>query len=142
MAALQKFKLLATQCAMARSPSRGPAASAGCAGGSPVFRLRRRNKLSRLLGCRRGYGAPVEPPDASRRSGTLRDLFVSSPPPALDAEHSGGVGGAGGGAWLGVDGFAGGGRAGGRGLPRFRSRGLRHRLLRRPWRPMLVAIQE
>ncbi|KAL0424015.1 UNVERIFIED_CONTAM: hypothetical protein Sradi_0936300 [Sesamum radiatum] len=94
MATLQKFKLLATQCAVAGSPTRSPTAS-------PVIHLRRRKTLRMLL-ARGGSGGRRLPPrcdDASpdRRgsadegsspekgkqlsvSHKLKDLFVSSPP--------------------------------------------------------------
>ncbi|PKU61919.1 uncharacterized protein LOC110116587 [Dendrobium catenatum] len=155
MAALQKFKLLATQCATARSPSRAPSAAAASGGGSPGFRLRRRKTLRMLLGRRKSYSA-VEPSDLPGKRGTLRDLFVSSPPLTPDRCEAGGrneveCGGEVGGAmrcerevdgvWrrLGMDLLAGGGR---RGFMRFGTRGLRHRLLRRTWRPVLVTIPE
>ncbi|CAA0817269.1 50S ribosomal protein-related [Striga hermonthica] len=90
MATLQKFKLLATQCAVAGSPSRSPASS-------PVIHFRRRKTLRMLLGRAGGGGGRRLPPDRRRSldrersrekdselssvSHKLRDLFVSSPPP-------------------------------------------------------------
>ncbi|KAJ3709309.1 hypothetical protein LUZ61_013014 [Rhynchospora tenuis] len=146
MAALQRFKLLATQCTAAPppSPSRSPA--------PPCFRLhphrhRRRhlnnNTNTKTRTLRRLISSPDPDPlplpvaeedddkkgllrDSSR---TLRDLFVSSPKGA-DAACAGAsavgravpLAGGGGGGWRFV--------------------GLRNRLLRRTWRPVLVAIPE
>ncbi|XP_008797619.1 uncharacterized protein LOC103712776 [Phoenix dactylifera] len=169
MATLQKFKLLATQCATAaRSPSRSPAPAAAAAAASPAFRLRRRKTLRRLLGrsCGRTLLAPAKPAAAGETedpgekkgllSHTLRDLFVSSPP-AVGGEVggeggrvSGGDGGGRGGVarrfgfgGLAVGRFAGRLRGGGSGGGlRSGSGGLRYRLLRRAWRPVLVTIPE
>ncbi|XP_042415405.1 uncharacterized protein LOC122004611 [Zingiber officinale] len=148
MAKLHKFKLLATQCAApaaVASPSRSPA---------PSFRLRRRRTLLGLLGgggggsARRQQspGKPPLPPDrpAEKRallSHSLADLFVASPPPPVAATVEGArdepVGVA---RRSGFDIVAAGARAAG--VPRFVSRSLRYRLLRRTWRPVLVAIPE
>ncbi|EYU44614.1 hypothetical protein ABFS82_08G069600 [Erythranthe guttata] len=155
MATLQKFKLLATQCAVAASPTRSPTAS-------PVIYLRRRRTLRMLLS-RAGMGSrrrlPPRCGDASpdrRRSGgggggddeerspekskelmvsrKLKDLFVSSPP-ALGERLSENVREmllpSGGDLRRGVA----------RSL-RPLSATLRQRLLRRAWRPVLVAIPE
>ncbi|URD75150.1 hypothetical protein MUK42_35253 [Musa troglodytarum] len=146
MATLQKFKLLATQCAApAASPSRSPGPAAAVAPSSPAFRLRRRRSLRTLLGrasSRRATAAvPGKPPPAPDRpsekrallSHSLADLFVSSPPPGgAEGGHEPAVGAA---RRFGFDVLAAGG-------PRFGSRGLRYRLLRRTWRPVLVAIPE
>ncbi|XP_009407368.2 uncharacterized protein LOC103990063 [Musa acuminata AAA Group] len=151
MATLQKFKLLATQCAApAASPSRSPGPAAAIAPSSPAFRLRRRRSLRTLLGrasSRRAAAAvPGKPPPAPDRpsekrallSHSLADLFVSSPPPGrAEGGHESAAGAA---RRFGFDILAAGGRAGGG--PRFGSRGLRYRLLRRTWRPVLVAIPE
>ncbi|XP_020596982.1 uncharacterized protein LOC110036795 [Phalaenopsis equestris] len=154
MAALQKFKLLATKCASARSPSRTPpsaAASAAAAG----FRLRRRKTLGMLLGRRKSFSGS-DPSNRSGKKGTLRDLFISSPPLTPERCEAGGGNGVGcggeiggavrcdveaGGGWrrVSLDLITGGGR---RRFMRFGSRGLRHRLLRRNWRPVLVTIPE
>ncbi|KAL8493154.1 hypothetical protein ACS0TY_024389 [Phlomoides rotata] len=97
MATLQKFKLLATQCAVAGSPTRSPTTS-------PVIHLRRRKTLRMLLGRGGGGAAGVRrmsprchggspdrressdedcsPKKGKKRSVShkLKDLFVSSPP--------------------------------------------------------------
>lgn len=160
---MQKFKLLATQCAVVGSPTRSPTTS-------PVIHIRRRKTLRMLLG--RGSGgsnAAVfhrqhHSPDNRRRNNNsggndnagnkesnlgarlkLKDLFVSSPPPArkvreeeegqrllpaaADGDSAGG---------LAIARRAG---DGGRGL-RPLSATLRQRLLRRAWRPVLVGIPE
>lgn len=97
MATLQKFKLLATQCAVAGSPTRSPSAS-------PVIHLRRRKTLRMFLNRperrlpRRDREPPSEVADISGNDGDdppekskdarvrrkLKDLFVSSPPPLED----------------------------------------------------------
>ncbi|CAN4079943.1 unnamed protein product [Withania somnifera] len=145
MATLQKFKLLATQCAVAGSPTR-----------SPVIHLRRRKTLRMLLSRGGGSGRRLPrrelcSPDRHRDSPEkrkelvvshkLKDLFVSSPPSferslsenkrnGLPPEASG----------AGFDGSA---------VPRIGLRSLRplsatfrQRLLRRAWRPVLVSIPE
>ncbi|XP_051178828.1 uncharacterized protein [Lolium perenne] len=153
----QRFKLLATRCAAAApSPSRSPAPSFAT---SPGYRLRcrrgsgtgrrRSGRLRRFL-CRRvgGGGGGPEPagkgqeednkPLVGRGSRTLRDLFVSSPEAGRrrrgceDEEEDAGAG-------FGRAGVAHGGGAGGR---RFGAGGLRSLLMRRSWRPVLVAIPE
>lgn len=167
MATLQKFKLLATQCAVvAGSPTRSPSAS-------PVIHLRRRKTLRMLLNrtdrrFSRRNDSPSEmdsdPNPTSRNnhknSGKevrvrhkLKDLFVSSPPIEDRVSDSrfnrqedevgllpttGSAGGSGGG---GGNGFA--ARRGG-GIGPFRpiTASFRYRLLRRPWRPVLVTIPE
>lgn len=133
MATLQKFKFLATQCAVAGSPSRSPTAS-------PVIHLRRRKTLRMLLG-RGGRRLPPScddgEPDRSdgerspeRVSHKLKDLFVSSPPERASENVGERLLPAGGGR-----------RAGARSL-RPLSATFRQRLLRRAWRPALVAIPE
>lgn len=162
MTTLQKFKLLATQCAVVGSPSRSPTTS-------PVVHLRRRRTLRMLLNRadrrrfpRRegspeqdaGRQSPPENPARFRARHKLRDLFVSSsppPPPPLPpvdgaarperrlearerllAE-----------AGTGTDvGGVGARRGGVGGSIRPLSAAFRYRLLRRPWRPVLVAIPE
>ncbi|GFY84787.1 50S ribosomal protein-like protein [Actinidia rufa] len=54
MATLQKFKLLATQCAVAGSPTRSPTTS-------PVIHLRRRKTLRMLLGRNRWRRKTISP---------------------------------------------------------------------------------
>ncbi|KAK3036550.1 hypothetical protein RJ639_030991 [Escallonia herrerae] len=137
MATLQKFKLLATQCAVAGSPSRSPSSS-------PVVRLRRRKTLRMLLSRGRRF-----PPSPDRRGGAcdsevgkelvvrqkLKDLLVSSPPP-LEERGSGKEGSVREGNSPGT-----GGLVGRRGSPRSLrplSATFRQRLLRRAWRPVLV----
>lgn len=133
MATLQKFKLLATQCAVATSPTRSPNAS-------PVFQLRRRKTLRRLLS--RSSSRRAEPPQPDRPqiapdppaekkqllSHTLKDLFVSSPPSHDDSS----------GCADSADRVPRVGAVAGRGV----SRAFRYRMLRRVWRPVLVAIPE
>ncbi|KAI3986340.1 hypothetical protein MKX01_002185 [Papaver californicum] len=105
MATLQKFKFLATQCAVSRgspSPSRSPAAS-------PVFQLRRRKTLRMLFSKRFStttYSSDVSSTDlqrlinnrdspekknkssiASTSSNKLKDLFISSPSPPPPAHE-------------------------------------------------------
>ncbi|KAF0899952.1 hypothetical protein E2562_025898 [Oryza meyeriana var. granulata] len=160
----QRFKLLATRCAAgaAPSPSRSPAPS--YSGASPGYRLRRRRRrrggvdgrLRRFL-CRRvgvgGCGGGKEAaerekedykkPLVGRGGRTLRDLFVASPEAARrrgggggdDEDGEGGIGGY-------RSGHGGGGGGGGGGGRRFGSGGLRSLLMRRSWRPVLVAIPE
>ncbi|KAF7025014.1 hypothetical protein CFC21_037267 [Triticum aestivum] len=151
----QRFKLLATRCAAgAPSPSRSPAPSYAT---SPGYRLRRRrgSRLRRFL-CRRVGGGLPEPagrreedkkPLVGRGSRTLRDLFVASPEAGRtrrgcgcdadsddDDEEEAGRAGSGGAS----------GAASGGGGRRFRPAGggLRSLLMRRSWRPVLVAIPE
>ncbi|GFY82867.1 hypothetical protein Acr_02g0011070 [Actinidia rufa] len=151
MATLQKFKLLATQCAVAGSPTRSPTTS-------PVIHLRRRKTLRMLLsrtagGGRRfpGNDESPDPPSAADSpekksrdltvSHKLKDFFVSSPPPLEEraTEKDGDVG-------EGILHAAGGGsadeRRGGPRSLRPLSATFRQRLLRRAWRPVLVAIPE
>ncbi|KAD3640810.1 hypothetical protein R6Q59_003494 [Mikania micrantha] len=148
MATLQKFKLLATQCAIAGSPNRSPSTS-------PVIHLRRRKTLRMFLS--RGGSRRLPPRDEfiDRRAGDiessenrkdggvrrkLKDLLVASPPAAGLLAEDGGDGGEETKRWSG-----GGGliirRGGSRGL-RPLSGTLRQRLLRRAWRPVLVTIPE
>ncbi|KAL9427664.1 hypothetical protein AB3S75_029783 [Citrus x aurantiifolia] len=94
MAALQKVKLLATQCAVAGSPTRSPTAS-------PVIHLRRRKTLRMLLNRRRfprqenddlDREVADELPEIKNKKirAKLKDLFVSSPPfEERDSESSG-----------------------------------------------------
>ncbi|XP_015069119.1 uncharacterized protein LOC107013754 [Solanum pennellii] len=150
MATLQKFKLLATQCVVAGSPTRSPTTS-------PVIHLRRRKTLRMLLsgGGGGGSGNSVssgddaspdrisgdgDSPDQVKKlvgSHKLKDLFVSSPPspekrgeiwPEIDCAGGGGIGSA-------VRGI---------GVRSMRplSATFRQRLLKRVWRPMLVSIPE
>lgn len=154
MATLQKFKLLATQCAVIGSPSRSPTTS-------PVIHLRRRKTLRMLLGRtdRRRFQPPQSSPSRRdvreappvtardlRVKHKLKDLFVSSPPPVeggaspkrseirdrllVEARSDGAESGA-----LTV-------RRGGNGPVRTLSAALRCRLLRKAWRPVLVTIPE
>ncbi|KAL2329519.1 hypothetical protein Fmac_017100 [Flemingia macrophylla] len=77
---MHKFKFLATQCAVAGSPTRSPTTS-------PVIHLRRRKTLRMFLARRRFHPPPPPPQDPppsdseSRVRHKLKDLFVSSPPP-------------------------------------------------------------
>ncbi|XP_019182584.1 PREDICTED: uncharacterized protein LOC109177626 isoform X1 [Ipomoea nil] len=141
MATLQKFKLLATQCAVAGSPTRSPTTS-------PVIHLRRRKTLRMLLSRggsgrrlpRRDNGSPDQLDGDSDSKGEgkelvvshkLKDLFVSSPP-SPDEKSSGNIGGGGASSLR---------RIGSRSL-RPLSATFRQRLLRRAWRPVLMAIPE
>ncbi|XP_010264782.1 PREDICTED: uncharacterized protein LOC104602699 [Nelumbo nucifera] len=158
MATLQKFKLLATQCAVAGSPTRSPTTS-------PVVHLRRRKTLRMLLG-RSGSGRRLprreespdreqaispDPPENEKKallSHTLKDLFVSSPPfedinakPPPKEKSIRDIGDAFPSAINRVP-VSSSARRGGIGSPRPLSAAFRYRLLRRPWRPVLVAIPE
>lgn len=152
MATLKRFKLLATQCAVAPSPTRSPAAS-------PVVHLRCRKTLRLLLGRADRRKFHLGDPPCTRREDPgpgssrefrvghkLKDLFMSSPPARLEggapneickdrdrllAGNSRTV----------VAGDSSAGR-GGKGFLRPLSAGLRYRLLRKAWRPVLVAIPE
>ncbi|KAL6007558.1 hypothetical protein ACLOJK_033056 [Asimina triloba] len=154
MATLQKFKLLATQCALAQSPSRSsPSPST-----SPAFHIRRRTTLRKLLGrgggnrrfVRRG-GPPPDPdrqkigPDRSERkallSHTLKDLFVSSPPLENRGAGCKDAGEGGGSRRLSFETGFSGGRIGA-GAGRIMTGAFRYRMLRRVWRPVLVTIPE
>ncbi|OIT39990.1 PREDICTED: uncharacterized protein LOC109237370 [Nicotiana attenuata] len=152
MATLQKFKLLATQCAVAGSPTRSPTTS-------PVIHLRRRKTLRMLLSRggssnrrlpRREVCSPDRHRDSPEKgkelvvSHKLKDLFVSSPPSfektlsentrqVLSPATSGSGGGISAGSPV--------RRIGLRSL-RPLSATFRQRLLRRAWRPVLVSIPE
>ncbi|XP_022880722.1 uncharacterized protein LOC111397991 [Olea europaea var. sylvestris] len=152
MATLQKFKLLATHCAVAGSPTRSPTTS-------PVIHLRRRKTLRMLLsrnGGGEGRKLPPRPGDDSsdgRRSDAsgespekekdtvvshkLRDLFVSSPPPF--EERKSGTGNVQDGMLPSASVDA---RRGITRPLRPLSATFRQRLLRRAWRPVLGAIPE
>ncbi|KAK1410388.1 hypothetical protein QVD17_36925 [Tagetes erecta] len=145
MATLQKFKMLATQCAVAGSPTRSPSTS-------PVIHLRRRKTLRMLLSRRlpstdefvdrRGsdQDSSEDEKDDGERRRKLKDLFVSSSPsPPLD--EIGGVAGDEVNRWSGFDCDLIVRRGGSRGF-RFFPGTLRQRLLRRSWRPVLVTIPE
>ncbi|KAF2313809.1 hypothetical protein GH714_013559 [Hevea brasiliensis] len=151
-----KFKLLATQCAVAGSPTQSPTTS-------PVVHLRRRKTLRMLLSRsadhhrrripRRNDQSELQngPPEKKRVRRKLKDLFVSSPPfedkekdnpdDSDDAVEvlpvAGSASGTGGG---GAGGLA--ARRGGGGSLRPVSGTFRYRLLRRAWRPVLVTIPE
>ncbi|KAI3462557.1 hypothetical protein Pfo_019220 [Paulownia fortunei] len=151
MATLQKFKLLATQCAVAGSPTRSPTTS-------PVIHLRRRKTLRMLLGRGGGGGGRRLPPrcddgspdrrgsrdgESSQEKGKelsvshkLKDLFVSSPPAFGETVSENVREG------LLPSGGGGGVRRGGTRSLRPLSATFRQRLLRRAWRPVLVAIPE
>ncbi|XP_062152588.1 uncharacterized protein LOC133860904 [Alnus glutinosa] len=141
MTTLQKFKLLATQCGVAPSPTRSPRTS-------PVVQFRRRKTTLRMLLSRRSsrMAQPLIPPTCSPQKKeekdlvaelqghrTLKDLFVSSPPFGETKERTGGS-------------IRSGSLVGwksGTASSRPAWTGFRHRaLLRRAWRPVLVAIPE
>ncbi|XP_034202762.1 uncharacterized protein LOC117617486 [Prunus dulcis] len=141
MGTLQKFKLLATQCGVAQSPTRSPRTS-------PLIQLRRRKPTLLMLLTRsssRRRDPPVQslpqkaPSPVQRHS--LKDLFVSSPPFELNEKRKSEIdtrqefG-------LVVAGKAVGGV--GPGSPRPGWTGFRYKslLLRRAWRPVLVTIPE
>lgn len=164
MAALQKFKLLATHCGVTQSPTRSPRTS-------PVVQLRRRKTTLRMLLTRSAgrrsprrretpaYQLRLEPlPEKRIESGekvlaqsrpSLKDLFVSSPP--FEGERGRGnfkersFGGENRELGLVSKGIGGGstGWLSGPGSPRPVWTGLRYKsLLRRAWRPVLVTIPE
>ncbi|KAM0000858.1 hypothetical protein Hdeb2414_s0005g00161631 [Helianthus debilis subsp. tardiflorus] len=155
MATLQKFKLLATQCAVAGSPTRSPSTS-------PVIHLRRRKTLRMLLtrsGSGSGRGLPARDEFTDRRARDidssenrknggvrqkLKDLLVASasPPAARGLLEDGGDGGDEVKRWSGGGGLVARRGGGGRGMRPVLSGSLRQRLLRRAWRPVLVAIPE
>ncbi|KAL5726474.1 hypothetical protein ACHQM5_009515 [Ranunculus cassubicifolius] len=141
MATLQKFKLLATQCATTRSPTQSPTTS-------PVFQLRRRKTLRMFLtrsgsSNRRRGGEMLdrnkENSSSEKKSiisNKLRDLFLSSSP-----DNNGVI------TEISEDDRevlmervrrSIGRRNNGRNL----SAAIRCRLMRRPWRPVLFTIPE
>ncbi|XP_016468937.1 uncharacterized protein LOC107791390 [Nicotiana tabacum] len=148
MATLQKFKLLATQCAVAGSPTRSPTTS-------PVIHLRRRKTLRMLLSRnrrlpRREVCSPDRHRDSPEKgkelvvSHKLKDLFVSSPPSfenTLSGNTRQGLSPATSGAGGGISAGSAVRRIGLRSL-RPLSATFRQRLLRRAWRPVLVSIPE
>ncbi|GJW97208.1 hypothetical protein Tco_0179016 [Tanacetum coccineum] len=146
MATLQKFKMLATQCAVTAASSNSPTRSPST---SPIIHLRRRKTLKMLLTRRlpdfldrRGTddkdSSEDEKDDGVNRR-KLKDLFVSPP---VDDDDDGGDEER---RWSDDDcdliRRRGGGGGGAR---RFRclTGTLRQRLLRRAWRPVLVTIPE
>ncbi|KDP29453.1 hypothetical protein JCGZ_18374 [Jatropha curcas] len=153
MATLQKFKLLATQCGVAESPTRSPRTS-------PIVHLRSRKKttlrmlLTRSSGSgrrspRRHEPSPIPhqqrllPPLPEKKRDTLKDLFVSSPSFEEEEENKDKVREMIGGKCevfrMRVNGLG----AELAGSPRPGWIGFRHRyLIRRAWRPMLVGIPE
>ncbi|PIN23171.1 hypothetical protein CDL12_04100 [Handroanthus impetiginosus] len=149
MSTLHKFKILAAQCGVAGSPTRSPTTS-------PVIHLRRRKTLRMLLarggggegrrlpsGCDDGSPNRSEEGSSPKRGKELsvrhklKDLFVSSPP-AFGEKGSENVRNG----LLPSGGGGGGLRRGGTRSLRPLSATFRQRLLRRAWRPMLVAIPE
>lgn len=165
MATLQKFKLLATQCAVAGSPTRSPSAS-------PVIHLRRRKTLRMFLSRtdRRRFTSrsnsdppvingddedddddrPQKSKEVAKVRHKLKDLFVSSPPledrgsdrsRGIEQEEERGLlsatGSVGG---VGSGGFA--SRRGAGMSLRPLAASFRCRLLKRAWRPVLVTIPE
>ncbi|KAJ9140776.1 hypothetical protein P3X46_031380 [Hevea brasiliensis] len=151
MATLQKFKLLATECGVAQSPTRSPRTS-------PVVHLRRKKTTLRMLLSRSSGSGRRSPPRHERppihcqpriaaplpekKRDTLKDLFVSSPS-FEDEENKGKVREMIGGKCevftMRVNGLAGEPAD----SPRQGWIGFRHRsLIRRAWRPILVAIPE
>ncbi|KAK9912697.1 hypothetical protein M0R45_036547 [Rubus argutus] len=166
MATLQKFKLLATQCAVvAGSPTQSPTAS-------PVIHLRRRKTLRMFLSRpdRRRFprrstssAAPDDDDDDDRENDPsekkknnnnniekdrvrhkLKDLFVSSPPPppnrrgreVEEGEEHGLLSATDGGGGLART------RRGAGSSMRPLTASFRCRLLKRAWRPVLVPIPE
>lgn len=154
MRALRKFRLLATKCAAASTPPGSPAAGGGAARSFHFQRRKTPKKLHKLLSLRRlicrenrSGGDSLELGEKKALlSHSLKDLFSSSPPPS-EVEEEVNWGGGGGGVELerergglarmwGFEGRSGGGA-------RFGSVArLRCRLLRKAWRPVLVAIPE
>ncbi|KAK2635233.1 hypothetical protein Ddye_030025 [Dipteronia dyeriana] len=154
MAALQKFKILATQCGVTQSPTRSPRTS-------PLVQLPRKKTTLRMLLTRntsRRSTVPLplpalkDPPvereidgDSNEKkrdtSHKLKDLFVSSTTSFEEEEDKTGD-------RTGTEvvlmtsrKFIGLGREPGSARPAGWV-GFRHRLLRKAWRPMLVAIPE
>ncbi|KAI3899674.1 hypothetical protein MKW92_022325 [Papaver armeniacum] len=161
MATLQKFKFLATQCAVSRgspSPSRSP-------GASPVFQLRRRKTLRMLFS--KKFSTTTYSSDASRTdlqrlinnrdsppekknessissssSNKLKDLFISSPSPPPPTHEGKSL----------RENVARDSRedlmvlrsSNGVGLSSSRSilSTFRYRLIKRSWRPVLITIAE
>ncbi|XP_073148130.1 uncharacterized protein [Henckelia pumila] len=147
MAPLHRFKMLATKCTVASSPTRSPSTS-------PAIPLRRRKTLRMLLSHvdgGGGGGARTPPnlrcgrsPDRTRCGGQgspsekgkkafsvsrkLKDLFVMSSPPVARRRSSPPTSGGGAG-----------GRARSQHLP---AATFRQRLMRKAWRPLLVVIPE
>lgn len=153
MPTLHKFKLLATQCAVAGSPTRSPTTS-------PVIHLRRRRTLRMFLTRphdRRRFQPPSQdPPETStdevKVRHKLKDLFVSSPspPPTLQDDsqqpqkHHDQQDGLLTGSSVSVR-FRTGSpfrRASAVASLRPISSAFRYRLLRRAWRPVLFTIPE
>ncbi|XP_047334098.1 uncharacterized protein LOC124937810 [Impatiens glandulifera] len=152
---MQKFKLLATQCAVMTSPTRSPATS-------PVINLRRRKTLRMLLtrgGSGRRLKESTDRPasaDLTKKSkelnvgNKLKDFLVSSSSPIHDDSVSDGgiILSSPAPAVSGGDGTIGGHsvwrRFGQRPPPSSRpfTATFRQRLMRRPFRPVLVAIPE
>lgn len=163
MATLQKFKLLATQCAVAGSPTRSPSAS-------PVIHLRRRKTLRMFLSRtdRRRFTSrsnsdppvingdedddddrPQKSKEVAKVRHKLKDLFVSSPPfedrvsdrsREIEQEERGLLSATGSVGGVGSGGFA---SRRGAGLSlRPLAASFRCRLLKRAWRPVLVTIPE
>ncbi|OAY47264.1 uncharacterized protein LOC110616927 [Manihot esculenta] len=152
MATLQKFKLLATQCGVAQSPTRSPRTS-------PLVHLRRKKTTLRMLLTRSSGSGRLSPPRhepppvhrqpailaplPEKKRDTLKDLFVSSPPP-FENEGSKGearevIGGKCEVFRMRVNGLL----VEPAGSPRPGWVGFRHRsLIRRAWRPLLAAIPE
>lgn len=129
MAPLHRFKMLATKCTVACSPTRSPTTS-------PVIPLRRRKTLRMLLSHGDSDDRSPEKGRPFSVSRKLKDLFVSSPPGlqervARNRSSPTSGGGAGGGV----------GRCGARSR-RPTASTFRQRLLRRAWRPLLIAIPE
>ncbi|CAI9780836.1 unnamed protein product [Fraxinus pennsylvanica] len=142
MTTLQKFKLLATQCAVAGSPTRSPTTS-------PIIHLRRRRSTLRMLLSRGGrklpplreVGSQDRRPQGDVKSSErgkeivvrhkLKDLFVSSPP-AFEKRISENM----------REGLLPAAGVGGARARRPLTAMFRQRLLRRAWRPVLVGIPE
>ncbi|GLT91860.1 hypothetical protein SLE2022_097260 [Rubroshorea leprosula] len=153
MATLPKFKLLATQCGVAQSPTHSPSTS-------PVIHFPRRKSTLRMLITRttsrravpnRDCLVATSPPEKKKKKNddrdtkgrTLKDLLVSSPPPSGEDEDKSNVfnGKIGGQSEVLPDNSK--GLDVGSGSPSTGRVGFRHRLLlRRAWRPMLVSIPE
>ncbi|KAI4352198.1 hypothetical protein L6164_006472 [Bauhinia variegata] len=149
MATLHKFKLLATQCAVAGSQTQSPTAS-------PVFHLRRRKTLRMFLNRpeRRRFHrrdesddiAVEDPPETDHKEARVRrklkDLFVSSPleDEKVERQEQEGLSPtvASPGRFRAGSTF----RRGGSAALRPVSSVFRYRFLRRAWRPVLVTIPE
>ncbi|XP_019439041.1 PREDICTED: uncharacterized protein LOC109344740 [Lupinus angustifolius] len=143
MATLQKFKLFATLCGIAQSPTQSPRTS-------PLVNLRRPKTTLQTLLClnrshrRRDSPLLQEHSSEKKRRNSLKELFVSSPPKEGEEKVQAAAATMLGSVAIGNMGLIGPGSTDGYG-PRnpgwmgFRCRSL---LKRKAWRPLLLTIHE